>query len=146
MDFLAQCRQIEMDGREALVAHHEECCRYWAENMRNGGSLSAHLSFYTAFALKKDFFCQREEAELDNELIDRRRHDKAMRTTAIEVGWLHLKEEVRIGINKDLNLVLLHAKAFDDERLCLLAEDRPQTTESAELALAEVCCCHGAGT
>jgi hypothetical protein len=146
LDFLAQCRQTETDSREALVAHHEECHRYWAENMRNGGSPPAHLSSYTAFALKKDFYRHWEEAELDNELIDRHRHDKATRAMAIEVGWLRLKEEVRIGINKDLNLVLLRAKAFDDERLRLLAEERPQTTESAELVLAEVSCCHDAGT
>ena len=114
--------------------------------MRNGGSPPAHLSSYTAFALKKDFYRHWEEAELDNELIDRHRHDKATRAMAIEVRWLRLKEEVRIGINKDLNLVLLRAKAFDDERLRLLAEERPQTTASAELVLAEVSCCHDAGT
>ena len=51
LDFLAQCRQIETDGREALVAHHEECSRYWAEKMRNGGSPPAHLSSFSAFAL-----------------------------------------------------------------------------------------------
>ena len=96
LDFLAQCRQIETDGREALVAHHEECRHYWAENMRNGGSPPAHMSSFTAFALKNDFSRHREEAELDNELIDRRRHDKATCATAIKVGWLCLKEEVRI--------------------------------------------------
>jgi hypothetical protein len=34
--------------------------------MRNGGSPPAHLSSSTAFALKKDFYHHREEAELVN--------------------------------------------------------------------------------
>ena len=66
LDFLARCRQLETDCREALVAHHEECSRSWAEKMRNGGSPPAHLSSSTAFALKKDFYHHREEAELVN--------------------------------------------------------------------------------
>ena len=117
-DFLAQCRQIKTDGREALVAHHEECCRYWAENMRNGGSPPAHLSSSTAFALKKDFSRHREEAELDNELIDRRRHNKATRAMAIDGEGLRLMTEGRRR-NK-----AARAMAFDDEWLRLTEEAR----------------------
>jgi hypothetical protein len=117
-DFLAQCRQIETDGREALVAHHEECHRYWAENMRNGGSPPAHLSSSTAFALKKDFSRHREEAELNNELIDRRRHDKATRAMAIDGEGLRLMTEERRR-NKTAC-----ATAFDDKWLRLTEEAR----------------------
>jgi DNA-binding IclR family transcriptional regulator len=93
LDFLAQCRQIKTNGREALFAHHEECRRYWAENMRNGRSLPAHLSSSTAFALKKDFSHHREEAELNNELIDHRHYDKASRAMAIDGEGLRLMTE-----------------------------------------------------
>jgi hypothetical protein len=116
LDFLAQYRQIKTNGREALVAHQEECRRYWAENMRNGGSPPAHLSSSTAFALKKDFSRHREEAKLDNELIDRRRHDKATRATAIDGEGLRLMTEEHRR-NK-----AACATAFDDEWLRLTEE------------------------
>jgi hypothetical protein len=270
-DFLAQCRQIKTDGREALVAHHEACRRYWAENMRNGGSPPAHFPSSTAFALDKDFsrhwdeaasatavddeclrlkgvarigideerrrhdalierHCHDEAAsaqavdtewlhlkevarigideerrrhdalierhrhdkaastkavdnewlrlkevariEIDEEcrrhdaLSERHRHDKAVSAKAVDDEWLRLKEVARIGIDEERQRhndewlrwhrikeeVCVHhrqeaayAKAVDNERLRLLAEERPQTTESSELAFAEVCCCHDTG-
>ena len=45
---------------------------------------------------------------------------------------------------RTLAMTEVHLKSI--ERLRLLAEERPQTTESAELALAKECCCHDAGT
>jgi hypothetical protein len=45
--------------------------------------------------LKKDFSRHREEAELDNELIDRRRHNKATRAAAIDDEGLRLMTEER---------------------------------------------------
>jgi hypothetical protein len=86
--------------------------------MRNGGSPLAHLSSSTAFALKNDFSRHREEAELDNKLIDRRRHDKAMRAMAIDGEGLRLMTEERRR-NKPTC-----ATAFDDEWLRLTEEAR----------------------
>ena len=111
--------QADQNGhREALVVHCEECHRYWAENMRNGGSPQAHLSSSTAFALRNDFSRHREKAELNNELIDRCRHDKATHATAIDGEGLRLMSEELRG-NK-----AAHATAFDDEWLCLTEEAR----------------------
>jgi len=84
--------------------------------MRNGGSPPAHLSSSTAFVLKNDFSRHREEAELNNELIDRRRHDKAARATAIDGEGLRLMTEERRRNKAE------RATAFDDEWLCLTEE------------------------
>ena len=150
-DFLAQCRQIKTDGREALVAHHEACRRYWAENMRNGGSPPAHFPSSTAFALDKDFSRHWDEAAsataVDDECLrlkgvarigideERQRHNDEW------LRWHRIKEEVCVHHRQEA----AYAKAVDNERLRLLAEERPQTTESSELAFAEVCCCHDTG-
>ena len=140
LDFLARCRQIEMDCREALVAHHEECSRSWAEKMRNGGSPPAHLSSSTAFALTKDFYQHRDGAKLvhnfDNEglrlMTEERRRNKVARAKAFDDEWLRLTEEARI--------------AFDDEERChsrhleALFEQLRQNDEAAcAILLAEEC-------
>ena len=172
-DFLAQCRQIETDGREALVAHHEECSRYWAEKMRNGGSPPAHLSSSTAFALKKDFYHHREEAELvnkfDNEglrlMTEERRRNKAARAKAFDNEWLRLKNEARIAFNNEERRCHRHLRALierlrqheaarvkgvDDERLRLMAKERcchdaaTQMAMSAARSCADVHHCHEA--
>ena len=59
------------------------------------------------------FFRHREEAELDNKLIDRRCHDKAMRAMAIDGGGLCLMTEEHRR-NK-----AARATPFDDEWLRL---------------------------
>ena len=71
-----------------------------------------------AFALKNDFSRHREEVELDNELINRRRHDKAMRATAIDGEGLCLMTEER------QRKKAARAMAFDDEWLHLTEEAR----------------------
>ena len=64
------------------------------------------------------FFRHREEAELDNKLIDRRRHNKATRAMAIDGEGLRLMTEERRR-NKPTC-----ATAFDDEWLRLTEEAR----------------------
>jgi hypothetical protein len=123
LDFLAQCRQIETDGREALVAHHEECSRYWAEKMRNSGSPPAHLSSSTAFALKKDFYYQREEAELVNKfdyeglrlMTEERQRKKAARAMAFDDELLRLTEEARIAFNDGERCHSRHLEALFEQ-------------------------------
>ena len=123
MDFLAQCRQIKMDCREALVAHHEECSCYWAEKMRNGGSPPAHLSSSSAFALTKDFYQHREGAKLvhnfDNEglrlMTEERRRTKVARAKAFDDKWLRLTEEARIAFNDGEHYHSCHPEALFEQ-------------------------------
>jgi hypothetical protein len=130
--------------------------------MRNGGSPPAHLSSSTAFALKKDFYHHREEAELvnkfDNEglclMTEERRRNKAARAKAFDDKWLCIKNEVWLRLKNEARIAFddeerrhkRHLRALierlrqheaarvmgvDDERLCLMAEER---------------CCHDAAT
>jgi hypothetical protein len=85
--------------------------------MRNGGSPPAHLSSSTAFALKKDFYHHREEAELvnkfDNEglhlMTEERRRNKAARAKAFDDKWLRIKNEAWLRLKNEARI------AFDDE-------------------------------
>ena len=168
--FLLSIAVIDAKNNQALVAciqRIKTMTEVLAEKMGNGGSPPAHLPSSTAFALEKDFSRHWDEVKGTNALIERHLHDEAASAKAVDDEWLHLKDEACIGIDEERRRhnnewLCWHrikeevrvrrrqeaacAKAVDDERLRLLAEERPQTTESAELALAEECCCHDAGT
>ena len=96
------------------------------------------MSSSTAFALKKDFYHHREEAELvnkfDNEglrlMTEERRRNKVARAKAFDDEWLRLTEEARIAFDDEERCHSRHLEALfeqlrqNDEAACgiLLAE------------------------
>jgi hypothetical protein len=91
--------------------------------MRNSGSPPAHLSSSTAFALKKDFYYQREEAELVNKfdyeglrlMTEERQRKKAARAMAFDDELLRLTEEARIAFNDGERCHSRHLEALFEQ-------------------------------
>jgi len=131
------------------------------------------LSSSPAFALKKDFYHHREEAELVNKfdteglrlMTEERRRNKAACAKAFDDEWLHLKNEACIAFNGEERRHHRHLRALikqlrqheaarvkgiNDEQLRLMVEERcchdaaAQMAMSAARSCADVHHCHEA--